>query len=672
MTARLLAGPLLRRVQARHVALWLATESPGAPCRVRVTLHGPRGEPRAASTRVRTLRAGARLHLHLVEVLPEADLPEGAWTGYRVWLAPADHDGAAEGRDDDPAWVDATDAALCYPGRDTPGFVFAPRVRALLHGSCRKPHHGPVAGEGDPGDGLARADAHLQQLLAEAAGGDPGRAAEPWPSALVLTGDQVYCDDVAGPMLRAIHALGDRLGLPDERLACADAPELRDAAALRAHPCGYGQRMALLPRTVGSRAVADLVFGGVRKPVFTSDHAHNHLITLAEVLGMVLLAWSPLPWAGLDTRPPATLPARLHRRWAREQAALEGFVHALPAVRRVLAHLPVAMIFDDHDISDDWNLSREWEQAAYGHPFSRRVIGNALIGYLLAQGWGNAPEAFDDALLGRVQAVLDAPGTPDHDALVDELLHQRHWDYRWDTTPPLIVLDSRTRRWRSELSPRQPSGLLDWEGLTDLQQALRGLPAVLLVASAPVFGVKLIEAVQRVFTFLGKPLMVDAENWMAHPDAASAILNIFRHPQTPKHFVILSGDVHYSFVYDVQLRLRARLGQADPSQPGPQIWQVCSSGLRNRFPARLLAVLDHANRWLYSPRSPLNRFTRRRLMRVTPRKPEGTPHGRRLLHGCGIGLLVLDDDGRPLQLRQLMADGRDVAFVPREAEARDE
>lgn len=430
--------------------------------------------------------------------------------------------------------------------------------------------------------------------------------------------------------------------------------------------------MQLLPKTVGSRHLADLVFGGVRKPVFTSDNAQNHLITLAEVMAMQLLVWSPKPWAGLDTRPPATLARRHHARWAREQAALDEFVQGLPAVRRVLAHLPTAMVFDDHDVSDDWNLSREWEQAAYGHPFSRRVIGNALVGYLLGQGWGNAPEAFDSALLDRVQATLQTPGGADHDRLIEDLLHHRHWHYRWDTTPPLVVLDSRTQRWRSETSPRQPSGLLDWEGLTDLQQTLRGLPAVLLVASAPVFGVKLIEAVQRLFSFVGRPLMVDAENWMAHPDAASTMLNIFRHPQTPRTVVILSGDVHYSFVYDVVLRARARLGQADPSQassdPGPRIWQVCSSGLRNRFPRRLLAVLDHGNRWLYSPRSPLNRFTRRWRMRVTPRKPEGTPHGRRLLDGCGIGLLVLDDEGRPTQLRQLMADGRDVAFVRREDE----
>jgi hypothetical protein len=647
----LLAGPILRRVQARQVVLWLATTTPS---RVRVTLHDADGRPRGAHTRVRTLRAGARLHLHLVEVVVDDDLPRGRWTGYRVWLTQAETG--------DAAWQDSTDADLCYPGHDSPGFVFAPQVRALLHGSCRKPHHRDVQGGGD---GLVRADTQLQRLLAEP-------DVDPWPSALVLSGDQVYCDDVAGPMLRAIHALGEALGLPDERLPDTAGPGVRDSAGLRAHPDSCYGRMKLLPQTVGSRHLADLVFGGVRKPVFTSDNAHNHLITLAEVLAMYLLVWSPRPWDGLKPGPPPGLTPALARRWAREAAALDGFVRGLPAVRRVLAHLPVAMIFDDHDVSDDWNLSREWEDAAYGHPFSRRVIGNALVGYLLNQGWGNRPEAFDHQLLEDTQAALDDPGGAAHDRLVDHLLQGQVWHYQWDTTPPLMVVDSRTHRWRSEVSPRRPSGLLDWEGLTDLQQSLRGHPAVLLVVSAPVFGVKLIEALQRLFTFVGHPLMVDAENWMAHPGAASAVLNIFRHPQTPQHFVILSGDVHYSFVYDVALRARARRGQADPSKPGPQVWQVCSSALHNRFPRRLLAVLDHLNRWLYSPRSPLNRFTRRRLMRVTPRKPEGMPQGRRLLDGCGIGWLTLDDTGRPQRLVQLMADGRDVAFVRREGETRED
>jgi hypothetical protein len=202
---------------------------------------------------------------------------------------------------------------------------------------------------------------------------------------------------------------------------------------------------------------------------------------------------------------------------------------------------------------------------------------------------------------------------------------------------------------------------MDWEALTDLQQTLRGQTAVLLVSPAPIFGVKLIETIQRIVTWLGKPLLVDAENWMAHSGAAHAILNIFRHRKTPKHFVVLSGDVHYSFVYDVELRGRAR---------GPDIWQICSSGLRNDFPPRLLAVLDRANRWLYSPRSPLNALTRRRHLRVIPRKPDGTPPGRRLLNGSGIGLVELDAAGVPWRIRELLADGRVVPFTRREAESR--
>jgi hypothetical protein len=125
--------------------------------------------------------------------------------------------------------------------------------------------------------------------------------------------------------------------------------------------------------------------------------------------------------------------------------------------------------------------------------------------------------------------------------------------------------------------------------------------------------------------------------------------------------VILSGDVHYSFVYDVEMRGRLR---------GPDIWQICSSGLRNTFPDRLLLALDVANRWLYSPRSPLNWFTRRRHMKVIPRKPEGMAHGRRLLNGSGIGWVELDEQGVPWRIRQCLVGGQSVAFSRREAESR--
>ena len=643
-----LAGPILRRTTTQHLTFWVATRE---PARLRLELGGDdiplqEYERDPDEPGYRLISAGERLHYLLIDLTLDQPLPHDRWIPYRLALQTLNESG--------PTWQDWRDWApdLCYPGKTSPGFVLPARVGALLHGSCRKPHH--------PGaDGLMQADQLLIRCLADER--NESDTLPSWPSALVLTGDQIYADDVAGPMLAAIHALIPSLGLPVESLAGMDETGVTNAEALYDHPGNYYARETLLPKRKRNYALIEVLFGGVEKPIFTSDSAHNHLITLAEVLAMYLLAWSPAPWQDLEYEPPPSLNAASRELFDKEREAIDAFMADLPKVQRLFAHLPVAMIFDDHDVTDDWNLSREWEEVAYGHPFSHRIVGNALLAYLINQGWGNQPEAFDDALLDKVQQSLTSPGSEIHDACIDHLLRFDQWHYSWQTEPPLVVIDTRTHRWRSEVAARRPSGLMDWEALTDLQHTLRDLPAVLLVSPAPIFGVKLIETIQRIFTWFGYPLLVDAENWMAHRGAAHAILNIFRHRKTPDNFVVLSGDVHYSFVYDVELRGRTR---------GPDIWQICSSGVRNEFPPRLLAVLDHLNRWLYSPRSPLNWFTRRRHMRVIPRKPEGTPSGRRLLNGASIGLVELDSNGVPWRIRELLADGRTVGFTRREDESR--
>src|SRR3546814_16471174 len=82
-------------------------------------------------------------------------------------------------------------------------------------------------------------------------------------------------------------------------------------------------------------------------------------------------------------------------------------------------------------------------------------------------------------------------------------------------------------------------------------------------------------------------------DWSSDVCSSDLMLNIFRHSRTPGNYVILSGDVHYSFAYDVQVRGQDRT---------PHIWQITSSGIKNEFPRRLLDWLDRLNRWLYSPR----------------------------------------------------------------------
>jgi len=619
-----LAGPLLRRVEPARLVFWLVASQPLALALV--LQGGADAQPRVIpldETNCQRLPIGRYAVLHLVDMTLDEALPSDCVIEYDLRIS---GEGLAEQGIAD--WA----PHLLYAGRSRPSFVIKSRLDRVLHGSCRKPHH-PAA------DGLLCVD----ELLARELDNPTSR-----PAVLLMTGDQVYADDVAGPMLVAIHGLVRRLGLYGERL---EGAVVADSEELFNHPATYYRREDLLPAFKSNEALRERFFGGVEKPVFTTANGHNHLITLGEVMAMYLLVWSPLPWSLIEPAMPP-LDAKQAERYRSEENCLQGFRQGLPQAARALAHVPSLMIFDDHDITDDWNLSARWEETAYGHPLSRRIIGNALIAYLLCQAWGNQPERFGERL-EQTQRLLEtaAAGRLDcaaQDQLIDELFRLDGWGYELATDPPLVVLDTRTRRWRSERNLSRPSGLMDWEALSELQQNILDKPSVLIVSPPPMFGVKLIEVIQRIFSWAGQPLLVDAENWMAHRGAAHVMMNIFRHSRTPGNYVVLSGDVHYSFVYEVHIRSR---------DSGPQLWQITSSGVKNEFPRRLLDWFDRLNRWLYAPWSPLNWLTKRRQLEVVPRLPDRRNAGERLWNGSGIGLLVLDPSGRPLEIHQLNADG---------------
>lgn len=619
-----LAGPLLRRQEADRLVLWLVGSRP-LPLTLRLRVDGLAD---AAFTdyplddrQCQVIAIGKRAFIHLIDVRLDSELPKDRLIDYDLCI------------DDEQTGIADWAPHLLYSGASHPNFVVRGRIDHILHGSCRKPHHGSV-------DGLLCVD----QLLADTL--DPQQR----PALLMMSGDQVYADDVAGPMLRGVHSLIDRLGLFDERL---EGAVVDDSQSLYDHPASYYQRADLLPALKSNDTLRDRFFGGTSKPVFTSATADNHLVTLAEVMAMYLLVWSPVPWS-LVTPDMPQLDAQESERYAREQVVIDDFRAGLGNVARAMAHLPCMMMFDDHDITDDWNLSANWEETAYGHPFSKRIIGNALVAYLLCQGWGNNPDALNE-LVAQAQALSDETVSRDNqlnsgtqDALIDQLLKFQQWHYVLPTSPALVVLDTRTRRWRSQSNFNHPSGLMDWEALCELQQELIDHKSAIIVSPAPIFGVKLIEAIQRVFSWCGYPLLVDAENWMAHRGAAQVILNIFRHSRTPGNYVILSGDVHYSFVYEILIRHRSG---------GPRIWQVTSSGIKNEFPRRLLDTFDRLNRWLYSPRSPLNWFTKRRQMKVIPRTPEHSKAGERLWNSAGVGQVLFNDRGQPTLINQLNANG---------------
>ena len=608
---------MLRHVSADEFTIWLVTSSPCQPILALYLV----AEQDYTSVALRQddnsqhiyYQVGTHAFIHLLHIHQMALLAPETQYAYDVELIRHTTELSFDATQDPERSVAQQRPDLLYSGQQYFHFRVPNKLRNVLHGSCRKPHHPDT-------DVLPQLDRLIQT---------GNKHPEQAPDVVFFTGDQIYADDVSGPMLQAVHQIIERLGLWDERF---DGTAIESAGELLSKPDLFYQREQLLPDTEANEDVIASLFKGKRKPIFTSVNAQNHLMSFAELIAMYLLTWSDTLWQ-LTELSNAQLPDKAAEVFAKELPIIQEFVNSLPAVQRALAHVPNYYTFDDHDVTDDWNLTRSWEEDVYGHPFSRRIIGNALIGYWLCQGLGNQP-LVTKHLCHTTQSHFTRDGIEQHDELCDALFEWQKWHYQLDTHPPVRVLDTRTRRWRSESSANKPSGLMDWESLVEFQQSILGEKDVIVVSAAPIYGVKLIEAIQKFFTLIGQALMVDAENWMAHKGTANVMLNIFKHARTPPRFIILSGDVHYSFVYDVRLRFKKH---------SPQILQFTCSGLKNAFPTKLISKLDKLNQWLYSTKSPLNMLTKRRDIKIIARKPDGYP-GRELLNTPAIGWLELDPE----------------------------
>jgi hypothetical protein len=503
----LLAGPILRRTEPTAVALWLAT-SEAVEASARVLRLPDRSEPvPAGSGRGRTVRLGPRLWVHLVTVAPDdaASFPVDELLAYDIALARPGSEpltvrslGLLSG----PVPLRYGDLPLptfCIRGSRTP--------LNLLHGSCRLLHG---AGE----DALVAADETIERCA---------RDVDRRPSGMFLTGDQIYADDVAAAMIRPLRALATELMGPD------DDGSVPGVASLSALPVDGRDEI------VRERAR------------FSSDRAGNHLMSFGEFAAMYLLAWNEAMW------PPSfpsvsELPGRVGRRkYATQRRNLEAARRALPRVRRVLANTPTYTNFDDHDTTDDWNLTQAWRTAAHDSPTGRRVIAHALASYWAFQGWGNAPRAFDDAFIDTVAGFLSGD-RPDGDAYDSLLWSFERWSYTAPTDPPTLVLDTRTQR--DYDSPEGAARLLGERGrrrAVELVRAAghrRGEPLA-VVSAVPVFGFELQERRQKYLVDKLGPYEIDFEAWHSNLRGLVDLMKMLVEDIQPSSCLLLSGDVHY-------------------------------------------------------------------------------------------------------------------------------
>ena len=176
-----------------------------------------------------------------------------------------------------------------------------------------------------------------------------------------------------------------------------------------------------------------------------------------------------------------------------EYAELYRLAWSDEVIRWVLSTVPSAMIFDDHDIRDDWNTSWSWRRRSGRRPGGRSASSGAVL-YWVHQHIGNlSPAELAEEEVWRVVAAHAASGATEEaraeralDALATRAMPSR--------PPTAGATPARSATARSSSSTRvrranSPDGrsMLDAEEMAWLDGILRGGVRHVFVGTSPPF-----------------------------------------------------------------------------------------------------------------------------------------------------------------------------------------
>ncbi|MDF5754143.1 alkaline phosphatase D family protein [Spongiactinospora sp. TRM90649] len=377
---------------------------------------------------------------------------------------------------------------------------------------------------------------------------------------------------------------------------------------------GPPSRIRLLPAS-GPREV---LFGSCRTSV-PHDAAHNlsHGVDMLREYGRRLRDAPDAEWPGLllllgdqvyaDAPGGAVLDAIRARRGGEEPvdeiadfeeyAELYRQAWSEPEIRWLLATLPTAMIFDDHDLRDDWNTSAAWRERMSELPWWRRRLVAGLGAYWVYQHLGNLSpgERAADPLLNELRghegdggALLDAFAER-----ADREPDATRWSYARDLGDTrLIMLDTRCAR---RLTPGDRRMIDDVEWAWFAGQMDADARHIVIGSSIPVLlpsGIHHAESwnealcdgawgprVARWSERLRQA--VDLEHWAAFRRSFAGVCRSMAAARGT--VIVLSGDVHYSYL------AKAR---------GLPIYQLVCSPIRNPLSPVLRLANVVASVWL--------------------------------------------------------------------------
>jgi PhoD-like phosphatase len=265
-----------------------------------------------------------------------------------------------------------------------------------------------------------------------------------------------------------------------------------------------------------------------------------------------------------------------------------------PPIRWLLSTVPSAMIFDDHDVIDDWNTSQKWvEDMRATDWWDRRVVGGFMT-YVLYQHWGNlSPDALEDEEIYRQVKEAGDGGDllRDYAFKSDREVEGARWSYCRDIgSTRIVMIDSRAGR---VLTPggRSMVDADEWRWITE--HATGGFEHLLIGTSLPLFLAPALHYLEawneavcdgawgRPAAWLGEKLRqgVDLEHWPAFRDSFDAMCELLREVGSgrrgpaPQSIVVLSGDVHHAYL--------AEVGFPKGSDVESRVWQATCSPFRN-------------------------------------------------------------------------------------------
>jgi len=269
-----------------------------------------------------------------------------------------------------------------------------------------------------------------------------------------------------------------------------------------------------------------------------------------------------------------------------------------PTVRWALSTLPSAMMFDDHDVRDDWNTSHAWREKMRATAWWKGRIVAGLSSYWIYQHLGNLSpaERGNDPVWQQVCAAGDQDvGTllDSFGAAADDNPEAYRWSYRRDLgRNRLVVIDSRAGR----VTEPANRAILDHKEVKWLDAQLTGdFDHLLIATSVPclvAMGLHHVESWNEAVVAgawgqraSGRAEQLrqafDLEHWAAFQRTFRQVQQMVAEVasggrgEAPATVLFLSGDVHHSYLVEGDL----------PSGPGQsRVLQAVCSPIRNPLP----------------------------------------------------------------------------------------